>query len=70
MALIGLTLCGTGAAIAIHFLYDILIGPDPRRFLLWSNIRMDIAIVCFNSLVALGFARLCQHVGDDNVCNL
>ena len=48
----GLLACGSGAAIAIHFLYDSFVGPDPRRFAFSSNLIMDTTIVAFNTAVA------------------
>ena len=36
---------GVLAALAIRVVYDIAIGPDPRRFGLATNIAMDTAVV-------------------------
>jgi hypothetical protein len=45
-------LCGgIVVALAIHAVYDVAIGPDPRRFGLVTNIGMDTAVVA--ALVAL-----------------
>ena len=49
MALIG---CGVTTALMIHVIYDMLLGPDPRRFPLANNMVMDTAFVLFNTAIA------------------
>ena len=53
-----LMLCGTLAALLIHVLYDALLGPDPRRFSLTSNVIMDITFVLVNTLIAATVATM------------
>ena len=53
-----LAICGTAAALLIHVFYDALLGPDPLRFSLLSNIAMDIAFVLVNTLISAIVAAL------------
>ena len=43
---------GTLAAVIIRLIYDLLLGPDPRRFSFVSNLMMDIAFVAIHVLIA------------------
>ena len=43
---------GTLAALIIRLIYDLLLGPDPRRFSFVSNLMMDIGFVAIHVLVA------------------
>jgi hypothetical protein len=52
LSVIGVIVCGSGAALLIHGTYDVLLGPDPRRFAFTSNLVMDIAFVFVNTIAA------------------
>jgi len=49
---LALGLIGLATALVIHVIYDALLGPDPRRFKLTTNIVMDTTFVLINVLVA------------------
>jgi len=49
---------GMMAAVIIRLFYDLLLGPDPRRFSFVSNLVMDIAFVAIHVLVAGVVARV------------
>ncbi len=51
-SLLALIACGMLAATAIHGLYDIFIGPDPRRFSFASNAAMDTCLILANTMAA------------------
>ncbi|HLY07516.1 MAG TPA: hypothetical protein VKR31_17350 [Rhizomicrobium sp.] len=55
---VALAIVGGGilAALAIHAVYDIEVGPDPRRFGLMANIGMDTAVVAV-SVTLVGAAE-------------
>ena len=50
--LFALVIIGFVTATAIHVLYDLLIGPDPRRFSFPQNLWMDIVFVFTNAAIA------------------
>lgn len=60
-----LIVIGVVAAIAIHLIYDAILGPDPRRFPLTSNLVMDTVFVLANSciagLIAWAFSKLVRR---------
>ncbi len=62
ISLVALLGCGISAAVGIHVLYDVLIGPDPRRFPLSTNIGIDTAVILFNTIVAAFGALIVRSI--------
>ena len=69
-SIFALIVIGVLTAVVIHFIYDALLGPDPRRFSLVSNIWMDTLFVLVNTLVAGLLAWLASAVFGKKVWRL
>lgn len=54
----GVIALGTVAAVVIRFFYDMILGPDPRRFSFSANLVMDITFVAVHVLGARLMARV------------
>ena len=62
LSAVALIVCGAVAALVISGIYDVLLGPDPRRFALTSNIVMDTAFVFINTIIAAIVATAVSYV--------
>ncbi len=62
LSILALVVVGFLAAILIHVVYDVLLGPDPRRFSVAPNVLMDVAFVGVNAILAFGIARIMERV--------